>query len=158
MFRSLLPPAIAIVVLAGCDYMILLDQKGEIDRYVNESAVGRQPRSAVEFLTSNGKLDGVASEADRAAMVMLCQRLQKEYKLEPIVMVEPDGGDFAVEVVMKAPVNAETRNSIELAIQEADANFAGMIRPEWGNQWLVVWTYVPDDLSDADMELDADGE
>lgn len=141
---------LAALLLTGCWAFDLGDTKAEHDDYVEESIRVTEQRKAVDFLSSGGvyfDADDDVIKADQEIVLPLCQRLQSEFKLEPLILVETDDEqEYAYDLVVKVPADAVVRNSIQTAIQEADSRFEGSIETEWGHKWLSITLYGPDEL------------
>lgn len=77
-----------------------------------------------------------ATPLDEPHIVPLLVKLRDDFELEPLVILSEEP-NVAYAVVMKLPEQgSQRRQAIEDWLNEADAQFPGMILQEWGYNWL----------------------
>jgi hypothetical protein len=143
------------IVLIGCGTAAPttpMSPKAVLDQQVEEDLASLEQRPAVQLLQNGGKhyeSEGPESAtADKEVLLPLCQRLESEFHLQPIALLDDDDADKKAiyYVAVKLTSDAVAKSAIQAAIREADQPFPGKIEAEWGEHWLILTLQPPDEL------------
>jgi hypothetical protein len=123
---------------AGCGQGI--DSRSHLDDLINSVwLVDFETRNAIEYLETGGahydylESDGTTVDAD--VVLPLLKRLQDEFQVETLAVLETDQ-NWAWVLLVRLPANPLARQQIEAAVRESSAGFD--VSLEWGYQWLAI--------------------
>jgi len=150
---------LVVLSIAGCGFDVgggggggfqPVASKADIDTAIEEDLADYQQKPAIECLQSGA--EHMTAEVDKGVLIPLCQRLESEYKVKTIALIDEEEDDkgvmhpYVFEIVVDMPADATAQASVLNAIREADSKYDGRIEITYGVKRLAFVLYEVDEI------------
>lgn len=136
-FERLLAGALFAACVAGCGR----DLMGVADRNVETLVQAHhEMREAIPFLETGGRFFDFdqTTTVDRTIVLPMLKSIREIAVTEQLVLLRPEERDWAFGLLVKLPHDAATVDRMARAVEDADAQFPGLILQQWGREWLMM--------------------
>ncbi|RLS57506.1 MAG: hypothetical protein DWH91_04265 [Planctomycetota bacterium] len=125
------------LLLSGCSP----DIKGFADQMVaNDYLKSGSHVAAIPFFEGGGHFydQDASTHVDREVILPLLKKLHAAQSTDQWVVPDPQQKRQAIAVLIELPKDQAQVDALAQIVEQADAQFEGMILQQWGHQWLSI--------------------